>query len=83
MYSSPEVMKGQLYDSKSDIWGLGILCYELNFGETPWSDLRREEQMEKIKNVLIFLICFVLLGRTHDPQRNLSFYNDKTIKRFH
>jgi len=39
MYSSPEVMQGLLYDSKSDMWGLGVLSYELCFGETPWSDL--------------------------------------------
>jgi len=30
-------MSGDLYDNKSDLWGLGILAYELCFGETPWS----------------------------------------------
>jgi len=38
-YTSPEVMSGDLYDSKSDLWGLGVLAYELCFGLTPWSEI--------------------------------------------
>ena len=27
LYVSPEVLKGNEYDTKTDIWGLGILAY--------------------------------------------------------
>ena len=36
LYVSPEILKGELYDEKIDIWALGILTYELLVGDTPF-----------------------------------------------
>jgi len=36
LYVSPEILKGQLYDEKIDLWAIGILTYELLFGTIPF-----------------------------------------------
>lgn len=36
MYVSPEILKGQLYDEKIDVWAIGILTYELLVGDIPF-----------------------------------------------
>lgn len=41
LYLSPEVVKGEDYDEKIDLWALGILTYELLIGRIPfkiWSE---------------------------------------------
>jgi len=36
LYMAPELLNQQDYDSKSDIWSLGILLYEMVYGRTPF-----------------------------------------------
>ena len=33
---SPQILQNQPYSSKNDVWGLGIIYYEILFGKTPW-----------------------------------------------
>jgi len=35
-YVPPEIVKGDFYDERVDIWSLGILIYELTFGYAPF-----------------------------------------------
>jgi aurora kinase A len=42
VYSSPEVISGESYDNKIDVWALGVLAFELCNGETPWEDLDKK-----------------------------------------
>ena len=46
-YLSPEMIISQGYDQRVDIWSLGILCFELLTGSTPFQDV--EEAMIYIK----------------------------------
>ena len=36
LYVSPELLKRKSYNNKIDVWGLGILAYELLFGRVPF-----------------------------------------------
>ena len=47
-WMSPQVILNKNYDTKTDIWSLGITCLELVEGEPPLADLNPEEVMEHI-----------------------------------
>ena len=51
LYVSPEILKGDEYDEKTDIWGLGILTYRLIYGKVPFQ-INKIEDMNKIVNYL-------------------------------
>lgn len=36
MYTPPELLRGEMYDEKFDIWAIGILAYELIVGRFPF-----------------------------------------------
>lgn len=38
IYMAPEILKGQAYSAKADIWSLGCVLYELLYGECPYEE---------------------------------------------
>ena len=40
---APEVINGQKYNHKADIWSLGTICFEMLTGFTPFTGRNREE----------------------------------------
>ncbi len=36
LYLSPEILKGQKYDEKVDLWAIGIMAYQLLLGRSPF-----------------------------------------------
>ena len=36
-YMAPEILKGEKYNYKCDLWSLGIIIYKLFFGKSPYS----------------------------------------------
>jgi len=49
-YSAPEVFAGVEYDNSVDIWSLGVICYVLLSGFTPFEGDNRAQVMMNIKN---------------------------------
>lgn len=50
-YLSPEIIENQAYDKNVDIWCLGVLCYELTTGTTPFQNDGSVRTKSKIKNL--------------------------------
>ncbi|KAH0573012.1 Aurora kinase [Spironucleus salmonicida] len=48
-YLPPQVVSGQSYGSRSDIWALGILVYEMRVGQPPFFDENIEITKRKIQ----------------------------------
>ncbi|CAD8148430.1 unnamed protein product [Paramecium octaurelia] len=56
LYMSPQILTQQLsrqYSTKTDIWSLGIIFYEVLYGQTPWKASSINELMMKIQSVPI------------------------------
>lgn len=47
-YMSPESLKGELQDEKTDVWSLGILLYELFVGKEPYTADNFFDQLDNI-----------------------------------
>ena len=37
LYMSPQALQGKPYSGKNDIWGIGLIYYEMLYGRTPWN----------------------------------------------
>jgi serine/threonine protein kinase len=47
LYASPELLRGERYDEKIDLWAVGVMAYELYFGRGPFG-IRLEEELGRI-----------------------------------
>ena len=45
---APQIILNQKYDTKVDIWSIGMTCLEMIKGEPPNSELNPDEVMELI-----------------------------------
>jgi serine/threonine protein kinase len=48
LYSAPQLLKRRGYSYKVDVWALGIMCYELLMGKTPFHSYEMQELLNKI-----------------------------------
>jgi serine/threonine protein kinase len=48
-YLAPEVLAGHAYSSRIDWWALGILCFELLYGKTPFANPNRAKLYQAIR----------------------------------
>ena len=49
IYMAPEILKGENYNIKADIWSIGVVLFEMLFGYCPFSDKTIQLLIEKIK----------------------------------
>ena len=36
LYMSPQILRGESYSSKTDVWSLGVIWFQMVYGRTPW-----------------------------------------------
>ena len=48
IYMSPQVLKHKQYTSKTDVWSLGILFFELLFGRLPYNGYSEDDLYRNI-----------------------------------
>jgi len=71
MYMAPEIMKYKKYDTKADLWSLGVIFYQMLTGKTPYTAKSHVELMNNIetqdvvfpKNIKISELARDLLSR--------------------
>ncbi|KAF3654965.1 Serine/threonine-protein kinase UCNL [Capsicum annuum] len=79
-YVAPEIVRGEGHEFSVDWWALGVLCYEMLYGATPFKGKNRKETFRRIlmmepefigkKNALTDLIGKLL---DKDPTRRLGY----------
>ena len=37
LYMAPQILEGQPFSAKCDVWSVGILFFELLYGKPPWT----------------------------------------------
>lgn len=53
LYMSPQILAHESYTTKSDVWSMGLIYYEMLFGRTPWPARNQNELVENIKKMPI------------------------------
>ncbi len=59
LYMAPEILTYQKYNSKADLWSVGIILFEMLTGNTPFNSKSIYELVYDIKNTTITLPDFV------------------------
>ena len=62
LYMAPEIIKGNNYSSKGDIWALGLVFLEMLIGDFPWADV----EFPKLRGALLSTRFEDLLPRDLD-----------------
>lgn len=48
------MLKGNEYDAKADVWGLGVLTYELAYGRVPFPIWSQSDMIKIVKDPVYF-----------------------------
>lgn len=51
LYMAPQVLNRKQYTTKCDIWSLGVILYEVLFGETPWKGRDERDLLNNIHSL--------------------------------
>lgn len=70
MYMAPEVLNGEKYDERADLWSMGTIIYELLVGHPPFQGKSLPDLIDKIrqgryiipKSVAISPVCINLIS---------------------
>ena len=82
LFNPPEILKGEKYNEKSNLWNIGILIYILLFMKYPYKGYNNEsilnsikkhgkEQLEKTKNIYLNDLIIKLL--VEKPKERISW----------
>lgn len=75
---APEVLEGNKYNSKADIWSIGTCFYELMYGRPPFTAKNIVELLQNIKNKKLYLGKSVKISNvTEDILRKMLVVNPK------
>ena len=55
LYMAPQLLLRKPYTTKCDVWSLGIIFFEMLFGETPWKGIDEKDLLNNILKKLLVL----------------------------
>jgi serine/threonine-protein kinase ULK/ATG1 len=81
---APEILKNKVYDSKVDLWSVGVILHEVIFGYAPFTSNSLDELQQKImddtpiqipKHIMLSDTCISLLKGLlqRNPAERISF----------
>ncbi len=70
IYMAPEILRGEDYTMKADIWSLGVLYYEMLYGKCPYEG----------KNILNLINLIEETELSFDPQKRVSAETRQLLK---
>ncbi|EGR29941.1 protein kinase domain protein [Ichthyophthirius multifiliis] len=70
LYMSPQILMYEKYTSKSDIWSIGLIFYEMLYGCTPWGVTNQYQLLKDIKNIPV---QFQVNGIVNISQEAINF----------
>ena len=83
IYMAPEILKGEIYSTKADIWSIGVVLYEMLYGYCPFEstsipkliEVLKETDLEFPENVQVSPQIKNLLRRvlTKDPTKRIEW----------
>jgi len=85
---APEIMMGEQYDTKVDIWSFGTMMYELLVGFTPFTGMDPHDLAKNVshgdygipKQIKLSLQCLDLLHRCLQYDRSKRINHDDLVK---
>ncbi|XP_069962678.1 serine/threonine-protein kinase nekl-2-like [Bactrocera oleae] len=93
LYMAPEIMKGEPYEFKSDVWSLGCILYEMCYGLSPFQQAKNLDDLKfliltshyerNVSNMSNFYgvewccLCEKMLNS--NPRKRVSLYNIVTF----
>lgn len=51
IYMAPEILRGEIYSTKADIWSLGVVLYEMLYGFCPFQSTTIPKLLEVLKEM--------------------------------
>jgi len=54
LYMSPEAYRRSEYSTSSDVWGLGVIFYEMIIGGTPFKGMDYDKMVSKVQSGELF-----------------------------
>ena len=81
IYMAPEVLKGEIYSNKADIWSLGVVLYEMLFGQCPYQSNSIANLIEVLNNQTLsfpgsisnYLKNIITRMLTKDPMQRIGW----------
>lgn len=70
IYMAPEILRGEDYTMKADIWSLGVLYFEMLYGKCPYEG----------KNILNLINLIEETELYFDPHRNVSLETQSLLR---
>ena len=79
LYMSPQILKKGKYTTKSDLWSIGLIYYEMLHGRTPWPAQNEIELINGIYNKKISFAAEVSERSKDFIRRCLEIYEEERI----
>ncbi|CAD8072393.1 unnamed protein product [Paramecium primaurelia] len=55
LYMAPQILEGQPFSSKCDVWSMGIMLFEMLYGKPPWDGDNQYNLLQNIKKTALVI----------------------------